>query len=575
MNTQDALELIQTVRAGEFEDAQIEVKRAQRGLPQHLYETLSAFANQPEGGFIVLGMDEAQHFALSGVEDVQVILTELTDLASKMEPPLALGIQVVTLEGKALVVVEVPECDFQHKPCYYKPSGMQAGSFLRVGNQSRHMTPYEIFTGMAGRGQPTCDREWVKTATLSDLDEKQVRAYLEQIQRTRANIWNRLRLGEKNLSKQLLALDVLGQENGEVHPTLAGLLVFGSWPQKFFPALMISFVKYFTGDAETKGPRGERFQDNAQFEGPLPEVIDQAVARCITNMKQATLIEGVRHRMIPEYPEEALREALVNAVAHRDYSSYVLGSQIRIEMYADRLEIISPGGLFGPVSLANLETAQAARNALLVRLLSEVGLVENRGSGIRAMVAAMREAHLEPPRFEDWRDFFKVTFSNQALLDPETLGWLNQFAHLALVPRQRAALAYLHRHELMTNADYCRLNSVDSVAATKELKRLVDSGLVEMKGTRRWAVYMLGKEKPGIKTGIDIGKLSPRMKTAIKALGEKEKFTLADYLAVCGETITDRTARNDLAELAQTGLIRQEGLGRATHYVWADSGNFR
>ena len=99
-------------------------------------------------------------------------------------------------------------------------------------------------------------------------------------------------------------------------------------------------------------------------------------------MKQTTLIEGVLHRVIPEYPEEALREALVNAVAHRDYSSYVLGSQVRIEMYADRLEIISPGRLFGPVSLTNLETAQASRNQLLVRLLGEVGLVENRGSGI-------------------------------------------------------------------------------------------------------------------------------------------------------------------------------------------------
>ena len=76
-------------------------------------------------------------------------------------------------------------------------------------------------------------------------------------------------------------------------------------------------------------------------------------------------------------------------------------------MYADRVEIISPGGLFGPISLTNLETAQATRNQLLVRLLGEVGLVENRGSGIRAMVSAMREAHLEPPKFEDRCDFFK------------------------------------------------------------------------------------------------------------------------------------------------------------------------
>jgi ATP-dependent DNA helicase RecG len=103
-------------------------------------------------------------------------------------------------------------------------------------------------------------------------------------------------------------------------------------------------------------------------------------------MKLTTLFEGVLHRVIPEYPEEALREALVNAAAHRDYNSTILGSQVRIEMYADRLEIISPGGLFGPVSLTNLETVQASRNQLMDRLLGEVGLVENRGLGIRAMV---------------------------------------------------------------------------------------------------------------------------------------------------------------------------------------------
>ncbi|MRS03645.1 transcriptional regulator, partial [bacterium] len=208
-------------------------------------------------------------------------------------------------------------------------------------------------------------------------------------------------------------------------------------------------------------------------------------------MKQATLIEGIMHRMIPEYPEEALREALVNAVTHRDYSSYVLGSQVRIEMFADRIEIISPGGLFGPVSLTNLEMAQSSRNQLLVRLLGEIGLVENRGSGIRAMVSAMREAHLEPPKFEDHRDYFKVVFSNQALLDAESLAWLNQFAGVAFSSRQRTALAYLYKHEQMTNGEYCRLNSVDSVIATRELKGLVDSGLVEMHGTRRWAVYGL------------------------------------------------------------------------------------
>lgn len=574
MNSQDALELIQAIRQGEFEDARLEVKRAQKGLPQHLYETVSAFANQPEGGVVVLGLDESQGFAITGVENVQVVLTELTDLANKMEPPLSLDIQVIDVDHKTVIVAEVPECDFRYRPCFYKPSGMQSGSFLRVGNQSRRMTPYEVFTLMVGRGQPTFDRELVKAASVANLDEKQVQVYLDRIQRTRSSIWNRLRLSDKNLVEQLLSLDVLGRDNETVHPTLAGLLVFGIWPQKYYPSLMISFVKYFGVDAETKGPRGERFQDNAQFEGPLPEVIDQAVNRCISNMKQATLIEGVLNRMIPEYPEEALREALVNAVAHRDYSTYVLGSQVRVEMYADRLEIISPGGLFGPVSITNLETAQASRNQLLIRLLGEVGLVENRGSGIRAMVSAMREAHLELPKFEDHRDYFKVTFYNQALLDQESLTWLNQFANIPFNARQRTTLAYLHKHEQITNQEYCRINNVDSVTATRDLKGLVESKLVEMSGTRRWAVYRLAViQKVAQQTSLHFDQLNlnPRQVLALQWIKEKGFITTKQYELLSKPPVSDKTAQKDLNDLEEKGLIKRIGQARSTRYIKSEN----
>lgn len=291
-------------------------------------------------------------------------------------------------------------------------------------------------------------------------------------------------------------------------------------------------------------------------------------------MKQSTLIEGILHRMIPEYPEEALREALVNAVAHRDYSQYALGSQVRIEMYADRLEIISPGGLFGPVSLANLETSQASRNQLLIRVLGEVGLVENRGSGIRAMVSAMREAHLEPPKFEDHRNYFKVIFFNQALLDPESLVWLNQFAGLPLNSRQRISLAYLHKHDQMTNPEYCRLNNVDSVTATRDLKGLVDSSLVEMLGTRRWAVYRLVENQvtaQQLSIRLDELNLNPRQEMAIKWIEEKGFITSKQYELLSAQPISEKTAQNDLNDLIDKGVIIRIGRARSTRYVKNDS----
>src|SRR5260370_15872199 len=97
-------------------------------------------------------------------------------------------------------------------------------------------------------------------------------------------------------------------------------------------------------------------------------------------------------------------------------------------MFADRLEIQSPGGLFGKVTVENLEEEHSTRNARSMRMMEDVHVVENRGSGIPAMLEAMRQANLEPPRFEDKRSSFWVTFRNHTLMNPQAIAWLNQFA---------------------------------------------------------------------------------------------------------------------------------------------------
>lgn len=565
MNRTEAIELIQAVCSGEFEDAGLEVKRAQRGLPQRLYEALSAFANQAGGGLILLGIDESQGFCLTGVEAVQTVISELTDLSGKMVPPLVLEISTVETDGKTAIVVEVPECDFQYKPCYYGPSGMQGGSFLRVGNQNRRMSAYEVFSFMTGRGQPTFDQELVKKASIEDLDQTAVGNYLGRMKQIRRSLWERLHLEEKDLPGQLLALDILGKDGEHLHPTLAGLLAFGTWPQKYYPSLTITFVRYFSTDRSQKGPRGERFMDNAQFDGRLDEMVDGAVSRCLMNMRQSTLIEGILHRNIFEYPEEAVREAVINAVAHRDYSLYVLGSQVRIEMFADRLEIMTPGGLFGPVNEANLESTQSTRNQLLMRLLSDIGLVENRGSGIEAMLSALRQAHLEPPKFQDSRTYFTVTFSNQTLLEPETVAWLNRYASLSINQRQRTALAYLYRHKQMTNPDYCRLNNVDSLVSTRELRGLIDAGVIVMQGMRRWARYVLAETHTEGGVVPTPGRLNNRQKSALEYLRKNGRITSAEYMILTG--ISERTAQRDLGRIESMGLIQRSGKARDAHYT--------
>ena len=565
MDRNDALALIEAIRSGQFEDTFTEVKAAHKQLPKRIYETLSAFANQMEGGVLILGLDEERNFELVGVADPQAMLSQLGDVASSMEPPLRLDTTVIEVEGKSVIVAEVPECDYQQKPCFYRLAGMNSGSYIRVGNSNRQMTDYEIFTFVSGRSQPLFDQEPVRQAALDDLDQERGKAYLDNQRRSRPQLWERLRLSEKALPDQLCALNLAVRTNGIIRPTLAGLLCFGVWPQKFFPSLVVTFVRYPGLTADEKGPRGERFLDSHKCEGGLIEIVEEAVRRTLANMRQSLLVEGIFHRTLAEYPEEAVREAVVNAVAHRDYSPMARSSQIRVQMYADRLEVQSPGGLYGAVNEHNLEEAQSTRNQLLMRFLEDLGIVENRGSGIRAMIAAMREARLEPPRFHDTRNYFQVTFKNASLMSPQAVQWLNQFGGYPLNDNQRMALVYLRYNEQMTNSDYRRLNNVyDPSQATRELRELAEQGLIQMHATRRWAYYTLSAT---LQAEAARPPLKPMEEKVIEYVRQHSSITREECRKLL--RLSPEQASYLLQRMRDNGYLRPVGTRRWTRYVLA------
>jgi len=405
-----------------------------------------------------------------------------------MEPALRPHFLVDEIEGETVVAVEVDEVPSAQKPCFYKPPGLPRGAYLRVGNTNRQMTEYEVFGYLSSRGQPTHDEESIPNTTLDDLDNRLIDEYFTRLRQTRpgSSFLNGAR------EEVLTRLHVVVRDGAIIRPTLAGLLMFGKYPQEFLPQLMITFVQYYGTTEEEKTPQGARFVDSRRFEGPIPEMVTQAETYVLGAMRKAVLIDSVLRREIPEYPQEALREALANAVAHRDYSPYVRGSYIRIQMFADRLEIQSPGGLFGNVTVENLEEEHSTRNARLMRMMEDMHVVENRGSGIRAMLQAMSDANLEPPRFVDRRSSFLVTFRNHTMMNPEAIAWLNQFAHVSLNDRQRLALVYLRQHDQITNSEYQRLNRVNAMVAGQELRGLVQTGLVAQHGASRWTSYTLG-----------------------------------------------------------------------------------
>src|SRR5580693_4007282 len=158
-----------------------------------------------------------------------------------------------------------------------------------------------------------------------------------------------------------------------------------------------------------------------------------ALGRLASWLMRSLLISGLFRTDEWEYPEEVLREAIVNALVHRDYSEYARGMQVQVELYPDRLVIRNPGGLYGPVEITSLgtDTISSSRNRVLLKILEDTPLgdghmvCENRGTGIARMRSALTETGMEPPTFIDDIGIFQAEFPNHALLDQEAVEWLS------------------------------------------------------------------------------------------------------------------------------------------------------
>jgi hypothetical protein len=230
--------------------------------------------------------------------------------------------------------------------------------------------------------------------------------------------------------------DVVVRQGDELVPTLAGLLAFGVYPQRFEPQLDVTVVAYPTIEAGGVGGLGERFTENRSVDGPIPLMVSECIRVLKRNMRRRSIISGLFRQDEWEYPEEVLREVLVNALVNRDYSEFAKGMQVQVEIYPDRLVMRNPGGLYGPVELTALgdATISPSRNRALLKILEDTPLgdghmvCENRGTGIARMRRVMVKAGMEQPRFTDAIATFQAEFPNHTILDQETIDWLGSIS---------------------------------------------------------------------------------------------------------------------------------------------------
>ena len=387
------------------ESQTIELKSAHQGCPTRIYDSLSSFSNQNEGGVILFGIDEKDDFSIKGVYDAQDLQKKVAEQCKQMEPPVRALFTVCDIDGKKIVSAEIPGVDVDLRPVFYKGVGRIKGSYIRVGESDEPMSEYEVYSYEAFRKRIRDELRTVDDEKFSLINNERISHYLNEVKKEKDNL-------AKSVSDDDI-LELMGITKGG-KPTLAGLMCFSIYPQAYYPQLCITAVALPGTEQGISGINDERFIDNKRITGSIPEMLDSAVDFVRRNSRNITIIDSNGRRIDkPEYPVKAVREAILNALVHRDYSSYTENIPVRIEMYRDRLEIINSGGLYGNISINELgQVRPDTRNPALANILEVLHYTENRYSGIPTIMNEFASNNFPMPVFSVKHGDFKVVMRN-------------------------------------------------------------------------------------------------------------------------------------------------------------------
>lgn len=408
MVEQELLNLIQQIQTRGCEEQTTEVKAARGGCPEKLYDTISSFSNQNSGGVFVFGLDEKENFKKVGVYDAQDLQKKVMEYCEQMTPIVRPVFTVCNEDNLVFVSAEIPPIDITERPCFKTAKGRLHGSYARVGDADKPMTEYEVYSYEAFRKKYRDDIRPVERASIKSLDQKQISDYLERKKRERPN----LAATEEDQLYELTGIT----RNGDI--TMTALLLFGLYPQAYYPQLSINATCVPSTEMGIVDGTGSRFTDTRRIEGTLSDMLDEALSFVRKNMRVATRIDAItgKRNDIPQYPMDAVREAILNALVHRDYSFHTEGMPIQLIMYTDRMEVINPGGLYGRLTIDQLGNVQPdTRNPVLVTAMETLGKTENRYSGIPTIRHAMKSLSLPDPLFVDARGKFTVTLYNASI----------------------------------------------------------------------------------------------------------------------------------------------------------------
>ena len=474
-----------------------------------LAETLVALANA-QGGTLLIGISGRARGRAEGLRDAAAAREAALDAAIACTPPLILPLpRTIPYEDASLLMISVPP----GLPHVYSLHGKY---LRREGATNQPLLPDALRRLLLERGEVSWERSTPDGAQLAELDSAKITAYARRLgpEAEGAELGLLVRRGcligqdggrwavgglagddGQRVENDLMQV---GQHSGAeshrppstVHrlpsalrPTNAGLLLFAQAIEARFPQAEITLVQY----------RGRELADEFEREDihdTLPEAVRRAERWLVEHMRKGSRMRGLEREDWVQFPQAAVREALVNAVAHRDYS--VRGEGIRLALFADRLEVYSPGRLPGHVTLENIMQERFSRNETLVQVLADMGLIERLGYGIDRMLRQMEEAGLPPPSFRETAAGFLVVLQGQGYDAAAASGIdTRDLARQGLNERQIAAIVYLTEQRRISNGDLQELHpNVSAETIRRDLADLVERGLLLKVGEKRATYYI-------------------------------------------------------------------------------------
>ena len=437
---------------------------------EQLAKTLIAFANT-SGGKLIVGVDDDRQITGIQADEFELMDKIASIVHENCLPTLLPSIYLETLDNKTLVIVQVHRGS--QLPYYLKSKGREQGTYMRIGASNRPASLDMIHELERQRLNQSFDEQIAWDFKLADLDLSPVYEAFQQ-------------QGKELNKPRLHSLKLIKTEHGATHPTHGLIILLG-----LYEHVEIKCSRF-------KGTDMSVFLDKKEYTGNLFYQLEQTELFIKNHLHLKAEILGLQRTETYEIPMAAIREALVNALVHRDYSNF--GRDIKVGIYDDALNIVSPGGLPHGITLNEaLQGRSEIRNKVLARVFKALGYIEQWGSGIARIQQLCQAADCQPPVFKETGDFFDIEFlrdvqpsavSEGGQIGDATGGQVGGQIGGQITESQRSVLLLIQNKPQISRQELAKELQINPSAVQKHIENLKAQGVIERIGGTRgyWQV---------------------------------------------------------------------------------------